>query len=237
MALLVTACPRCDAERITFDMLAGRRSTRANNWPVRFEFYCECRECRRGSIFHLELNAYESGAAFETTEMILAQQASVSSDLEVTGFVSSKDHGAIEAPEHLPPNVAAAFKEGATCMAVGCNNASSAMFRLAIDLATKGMLPPEGTEGGPNATQRKWLHNRLEWLFNNNRITGDLHDLASCIKDDAKDGAHDGTLTKEDAENTQDFAVELFRRLFTEPKRLELARQRQVERNTKPRPG
>jgi hypothetical protein len=50
-----------------------------------------------------------------------------------------------------------------------------------------------------------------------------LRDLSSCVKEDGNDGAHAGTLTKEDAEDLLDFTTALLERLYTEPKQLALA--------------
>ena len=106
------------------------------------------------------------------------------------------------------------------------------MFRLAIDLATKHLLPAiNGEQGGANRQQRKDIHHRLMWLFEQGRLPGDLQELAMCIKDDGNDGAHDGTLTKADTDDLKDFAVVLFERMFTEPERLRLAKLRRVERS------
>lgn len=102
------------------------------------------------------------------------------------------------------------------------------MFRLAIDLATKNLLPTgDRATGGPNRQQRKQLNERLTYLFDVNILSNDLRELATCVKDD---GAHDGTLKQVDAEDLQDFAMELFKRMFTEPERLRLAKLRREER-------
>jgi hypothetical protein len=60
-----------------------------------------------------------------------------------------------------------------------------------------------------------------------------LRELASCVREDGNDGAHAGTLSKEDAEDLLDFTCALLERLITEPKRLELAEARRNERRKK----
>ena len=64
-----------------------------------------------------------------------------------------KDRDAIAPPEHIPTEILQAFSEGATCLSVGCFNAAATMFRLAIDLATRPILP-EGDANGLNARVR-----------------------------------------------------------------------------------
>jgi len=60
-----------------------------------------------------------------------------------------------------------------------------------------------------------------------------LKELAKCIREDANDGAHVGDLGKEEAEDLLDFTVAILERLYTEPKRLELAEARRKERRKK----
>ena len=138
-------------------------------------------------------------------------------------------------PEHLPEKIATAFNERATCLAVGCYNAAATMFRLCIDLATRSELPPEEpSTPGPSARVRRDLGLRLPWLFDNNILPADLRGLSSCIREDGNDGAHAGTLTKEDAEDLLDFATALLERMYTEPKGLRLAEERREKRRAPP---
>jgi hypothetical protein len=67
-------------------------------------------------------------------------------------------------------------------------------------------------------------------LFENRLLPSDLRELAHCIKEEGNDGAHAGTLTKEDAEDLLDFTVALLERLVTEPKKLKLAEERRQDR-------
>lgn len=120
------------------------------------------------------------------------------------------------------------FKEGSACMSIGCYNAAATMFRLCLDLATKSLMPEEG-EGLNNRIKRN-LGLRLAWLFDNGILPEALRELSSCIKDDGNDGAHEGSLSKDDAADILDFTFILLERLFTEPKRLEIASQRRLER-------
>lgn len=101
------------------------------------------------------------------------------------------------------------------------------MYRLCLDIATKSLLP---SEGEPNSKTRRSLGLRLSWLFDNGALAEDLKLLADCVQQDGNDGAHDGTLTKEDAQDLHDFCVEMLRRLYTEPARLKLAKDRREQR-------
>ena len=76
------------------------------------------------------------------------------------GYVSVADRAARPSPEHVPDPIAAAFNEGAKCLAINCFNAAAAMFRLALDLATQELLPSDDAEF-PNARTRRMLGLRL----------------------------------------------------------------------------
>ena len=149
--------------------------------------------------------------------------------MSIESHVSLKDIAAESPPEHLPENIDAAFREGAACMSIGCCNAAATMFRLCLDIATSSMLPAED-RNGLNSKIRRSLGLRLPWLFEQNILPDSLRGLSSCIKDDGNDGAHEGTLSEEDAEDILDFAFVMLERIYTEPKRIELAQERRVRR-------
>jgi len=124
-------------------------------------------------------------------------------------------------------------------MTIGCYNAAATMFRLCLDLATKSLLEKtiekSNHEKKPNDRAIKSLGLRLSWLFGEGAISEDLRDLSTCIKDDGNDGAHEGTLSKVDAEDILDFTVNLLERLYTGPQNLEIAKQRRESRRQYPK--
>jgi hypothetical protein len=103
------------------------------------------------------------------------------------------------------------------------------MFRACVDLATRPLLP-EGDLDGLNSRVRRDLGLRLPWLFKNGLLPKDLAGLSSCIREDGNDGAHQGTLTREDAEDLLDFTRSLLERLYTEPGKLLAAGERREKR-------
>ncbi|WP_376786897.1 DUF4145 domain-containing protein [Pseudomonas soli] len=228
MSILVANCPRCKAERITFDVRSENIIGFEYHWQSIYECFCVCRSCSKSTIFILE----QSDA--RATEWLADNKLSTSkkdlnSIFQIRGYVSLKDQNSCPPPEHLPPDIEAAFKEGAACLSIGCYNAAAAMFRLCLDFATKGMLPPE--DEAPNNRIRRSLGLRIEWLLSSGVLDRNLEDLSSCIKDDGNDGAHEGTLSQIDAEDIKDFTLILLERLYTEPQRLENARLRRALRH------
>ncbi len=150
----------------------------------------------------------------------------------IEGFVSLKDRSGEAPPEHLPSDIEAVFREGATCLAVGCNNAAGTMFRLCLDLATRERLPEDAP--GLNTSVRRNLGLRLPWLFDSGKLPEALRELSGCVKEDGNDGAHAGTLTVKEAEDLLDFTRILLERLYTEPARIRLARERRDKRRGEP---
>lgn len=230
MAELVADCPRCGANRITFDLKSETFIHERHNWQKWYEAFCICRHCSRSTVFLLCDLGIEEGKYINKNGLSNIS-GSVNSLVRVQGHVSQKDRTPTEPPEFLPAEIQSAFTEGATCLAVGCFNASATMFRLCVDLATKARLPEETQE--PNSKIRRNLGLRLQWLFNNTLLPEELRELSSCIKEDGNDGAHEGTLKKEDAEDLLDFTIALLERLYTEPERLRLAKERRDQRRAK----
>ena len=131
----------------------------------------------------------------------------------IKGFVTAKDFEVDAAPVATPADVAAAFDEGARCLASKCWNASSTMFRLALDMATRPLLPPDGSAGGPNGKQRRDLGLRLPWLIEAGILPASLARLAHAVREDGNDGAHVGNLGENDAIDLKEFTVLLLERL------------------------
>ncbi len=120
------------------------------------------------------------------------------------------------------------FREGAEAVIGGCPNATPAMFRLCIDLTTKGLLPKNDIDG-INKKVRNTLWERLCWLFKTKRLPEGLKGLADCIRNDG----NDGSLGMEDAEDLLEFTSLLLERVFTEPAKLKEAEQRRIIRRSK----
>jgi Domain of unknown function (DUF4145) len=223
MAELVANCPRCGAQSITFDVTALNFLRKdVHSGDKFYEAFGVCRQCFKGTTFVIYGEELE-----EPIERLTGR--TLNQHVQVHGFINIKDQATVAPPEHVPPDIANVFREAATCLRVECWNAAGTMFRLCVDLATRPMLPNEDVEG-LNAKTKRDLGLRLPWLFANNKLPASLRDLSKGIREDGNDGAHQGTLTKEDAEDLLDFTVALLERIYTEPKKLELAEQRREQR-------
>jgi Domain of unknown function (DUF4145) len=203
-----------------------------HGWAYSYEAFCICRHCHTSVVFVLAQKQFNQnpigklGANFG---------GSVNDLYDPETFISIKNLASEPPPEHLPANINSAFKEGAACMTIGCYNAAVTMFRLCVDHATKGFLPSTEPEvAGLTKYVRGNLSKRLEWLFAQKRVSEDLKDLSTCIREDGNDGAHAGTIDQNDAKDVLDFTFALLDRLYSETKRVELANLRRIERR-KPR--
>ena len=160
---------------------------------------------------------------------MLKLQDAVNRVMEVEGYIGLSHFAAKTPPKHLPSNVEAGFKEAATCFTVDCWNATGAMARMCLDLATRKLMP-ETKIKGLNAKTRRDLGLRLPWLFNNGKLPEEMRERSRCIREDGNDDAHSGNLKKSDAEAILDFSSLLLERLYTEPAKLELANKRRKAR-------
>jgi hypothetical protein len=154
-------------------------------------------------------------------------QGFINDAVDVTNYINLKDLPQQTPPEYLPAEIEVAFKEAATCQSTQCWNASAAMYRSCIDLATKALLP---TEGEPNRNIRHKLGLRLEWLFDNQKLPTTLKELSHCIQQDGNDGVHDVNLTKLEVEDVADFTVEILETIYTIPGKLQQAQLRRDKR-------
>jgi hypothetical protein len=228
MAEFVANCPRCGTARITFDVTALVLTDHRYGWQHIFEAFSVCRNCSRSTIFVIEEDMGHDIQLFNNSSPLKVKD-SLNNYFSARGFINLKDMATVKPPDHVPERIVNVFEEAATCLTVGCWNAAGSMFRACVDLATRPLLPEEETPGLNHRTRRD-LGLRLPWLFDNGRLSNEVREISTCIREDGNDGAHQGTLTKEDAEDLLDFTVALLERLFTEPRRLEIAQERRKER-------
>ncbi|MEZ0582534.1 DUF4145 domain-containing protein [Erwinia sp. STN24] len=222
-AYLVSNCPRCDANKITFTIFGGTpyKVHMDSKLNADAEVLGMCGACYGSSIFEvLPKNSSTSPPA--AVEWRNANY-NIESRYYIVGVVTPADLAISSPPESLPAHIEIAFIEGLKCLSINCYNAAATMFRLCLDFATKELLPEEGE---PSSKIRRSLGLRMQWLFSNGKIAASLQDLAACIKDDGNDGAHEGILDKESALDLEDFTRVLLTRLYTEPAQVNEARRR-----------
>ena len=228
MSELVANCPRCKASNITFDVKSENFIGIRYSWQHHYEVFSVCRNCSKSTTFIVSQKEIHDKELIN--KGITKLPDAINKYLTVEDYISLKNISQEKPPEHVPTEIEEVFKEGAACMSINCFNAAGTMFRLCLDMATENKLPSEN-ENGLNNKIRRSLGLRLEWLFDKNILPESLKELASCIKDDGNDGAHKGILIKEEAEDLLDFTFIMLERLYTEPKRIEIATERRQKRH------
>jgi hypothetical protein len=114
---------------------------------------------------------------------------------------------AASAPPHTPAPVKARYLEGEDAYSRKRWNSAVAMYRSALDIATKGM------EGVPaNAT----FFQRLVWLHDNHAITPDIRSWADHVRVEGNAALHDPEEFAEGDAKALRFFTEMFLRYVFE---------------------
>src|SRR5687767_9499112 len=123
MAQLIANCPRCGANKITFDLVSAIKTEIYYGWQNRYEAFCIFRQCLRSTTFVLSESVNGDYEYVHKTGLIKIEGA-VNRFVTIEGTITLKDTAAVEPPEFVPETIEAVFREGATCLAVRCNNAA-----------------------------------------------------------------------------------------------------------------
>jgi hypothetical protein len=197
MAILLRNCPHCPAQHSSFALV----------W---------CAPILRGPK-HAWATAATCGACgYPISFLAMAQQAQqgvppTGVNGNIDGYFTISESWPSRpdpaAPPHTPKSVARRFLEGEDAFARGNWNSAVAMYRSALDIATKGM------EGVPaNATFFK----RLVWLHDNHKITPDIRSWADHVRVDGNAALHDPEEFGEGDAKALRFFTEMFLRYVFE---------------------
>lgn len=166
-------CPHCLAESVGMN-LVGYTELPANRPTAMFQcnrchdIVCICMESHRKAADWL---AHESGPIEDAANNNFSRIVS-------TYPVAER----IEAPPHVSPVVRRAFEQGADNAKRRNMDAAAAMYRKAIDVATREL--DSGLSG-------KNLAPRIDALHKSGKLTDDLKEWAHLIRLDGNQGAHD----------------------------------------------
>jgi len=238
MSTFVFDCPSCNAKKSTFDV-KGHTLRPSSIEYFSWVLFSTCRVCSESFSVNAEvellkhstlkrLNTSNPQGVFVSIKNFLDTHVDISGWFDEFNYSPILPNAELP-PEYIPSDIEEIFNEAAKCFAIGCFNASGAMFRLCLDITTKHILV-QNHNLSPSANDNKSIHSRLNWIFSKNILPRDLEDLSRGIKDDGNDAAHDGTLTKDDAADLLDFTYILLERVYTEPARVQNAQQRRIAR-------
>lgn len=221
-AMIVGTCPRCGHHKVTLDVKSDH--------PVggdQFETFVRCRQCYRTSVVLLYNKNADSAPTYYKGHYITPV-------FEVRGTIISIPD-ATQAPDYTPVEVASIFNEASRCLAMSCYDASGTMFRKVLDSATRAMLPAQPDDKDqPNYIPwkiRKDVALRLNWLFDRGLLPEGLRDLASCVREDGNDAAHDlHGIDEAEARDLEDFTIVVLEALYTLPGQIEANKARRTAR-------
>lgn len=237
MSTFVFDCPNCAVRNSTFKVKSW--DTRFEDECLKWSFFSICRACTIPMIIQANVltELYdECLGAFHTDSEAFSELK------RILLPIIEKDEGHLNEvfenftynpilashmlpPEHVPEEIKNIFIEASKCLSLSCFNATAAMFRLCLDRVTKEIVN-QNIELSPTQNDKKSIHNRLTWIFDKNILNRDLEELSRCIKDDGNDGAHDGNIGKDEAEDLFDFTYEFLETVYTKPARVRNATER-----------
>ena len=238
---VVMDCPRCGVLNTTMEVSGYTPTKRTGIW----EFLGLCRSCLNASCVQGELvplqqwviDADKFNSSTKDAYAYIIGKAKDYLKTErvnlLTIFKNMEFHPVLKnihpSPEHLPSQIQELFEEASKCLSIGCYNAAGAMFRLCLDITTKDIIN-KNLDKSPTAENKKTIHKRLEWIFDQGILPRSLEELSRCIKDDGNDAAHDGNIGQDEAEDLLDFTEILLERIYTEPENIRIAQERRQQR-------
>lgn len=199
MAVILRNCPHCPAENSSFQIAWNAQLP---GQAVMWNCCAVCGGCN-GPICFI--------AKHSNPAMASQQPAGMAGNIEPAFNVLSVWPTRVEptAPTHTPATVAARFLEGEDAFSRKKWNSAVAMYRSALDIATKGMngVPQDAT-----------FFKRIEWLHQNHGITPDMKDWADHVRVEGNAALHDPEeFAEQDAKSLRFFTEMFLRYVFELP--------------------
>lgn len=197
MAVLRRNCPHCPAEHVAFTLTWAEHPPHGANhiWNCA----AVCGACRMPICFR-------AAAAHPNNH---GSPAGLSAEIEPNYIVSEiwPSRQPFVAPPHTPDAVKKRFLEGEEAFRRQSWNAAVAMYRSALDIATKGM---------PGVPQNQTFFSRLQWLHDNHRITPEIRAWVDHVRVEGNDALHDPEEFEEEDAKPLRFFTEMFLRYVFE---------------------
>lgn len=206
MAILRRDCPHCPAEHVAFQLRWNEPVPRG--LAHRFNCVAICGACGKPICFQ---------ATYKTSGTS-TKPLSIDGDIEPAFTVGNTwpSRTPSTAPPHTPTSVRNRFIEGENAYARHSWNAAVAMYRSALDIASKGM------DGVPRGT----FYQRLQWLHENHRITPEIRSWADHVRVEGNEALHDpDDFEEEDARPLRLFTEMFLRYVFELPGEVQAFRQ------------
>ena len=95
MAELVANCPRCGANKISFDLLGSIMTVQKHGWQLWYEVFGICRQCDRSTTFVLSESVHGNYDYVHKTGLLKIEGA-VNKYVDIEGVISLKPESSLQ---------------------------------------------------------------------------------------------------------------------------------------------
>ena len=169
MAVIIRNCPHCPATRSTMT-IRWQHATDDRHYIIT----ATCAACQLPICFRVRERQGYGYAPMKEDRELERDKWEILNQWPVREELSC--------PAHVPLNVGKRFLEGEEAFARKSWNAAVAMYRSALDIATKAI---------EDVPQGQTFFKRLEWLHNEHRITPDMWAWANRVRIEGNEALHD----------------------------------------------
>ncbi|OMP69506.1 hypothetical protein BV900_24735 [Agrobacterium tumefaciens] len=187
-----------------------------------------CADCKRFSV-------YEWSSPSHGSKLCVDYNGNISdyAGERLSGEPVRIATSAIALSEHIPGRIAGLFREANECRQMTWYEASGAMFRKTLDVATKHIYSHDARLEGKEPAQA--LRVRIKSLGEMGILDPDIVELADVAALDGNDATHDvDPYTKDEAEALEDLTLDLLDRLFVRPAKIAAVKAKQIAAGVRP---
>lgn len=199
MAVLRRNCPHCHTEHVAFELVW---TGRVLNRP---DFFWNCSALCGACGLPICFVAIAENPQNKNHPMSVG--GNIENDFHVGGEEFWPATAEPAAPPYTPDQVAKRFLEGEDAFRRSNWNSAVAMYRSALDIATKGM---------PGVPNNATFFARLQWLHDNHAITPDIRSWADHVRVEGNAALHDPDEFDENDAKALRFFTEMFLRYVFE---------------------
>jgi Domain of unknown function (DUF4145) len=236
MAELNLDCPWCRTKNCAFTSEGSYLAETVQRQHPRFgagryqQWFAllRCRRCGHGVLARLEVSDRNAG---DDPHQLAGDPIATGSWYLRDWFPSQPISD--PCPDHAPEAVAQFFNEARDSLDAERWNAAGAMYRKAIDVATKDLVRKHWPQNETEKGIKEDLIVRIERLHARGRLTDALRDWAHQVRIGGKDAAHDeDPFTSGEAETLHQFTRLFLTYTYTMPEEVRLRRAQPDKQNT-----
>jgi hypothetical protein len=218
----VRDCVRCNTKKVQH-IVCGQNNV--SNGGFDWEVAGSCSNCCRSSLYNYRMRS--TGTHPTHVDGNIESRGSLDDSAVRIAAVS------VILPNEIPDRIAGLFREANECRQMTWYEASGAMFRKTLDVATKHIYSHDARLEGKQPAQA--LRVRIKSLGEMGVLDQDIVELADVAALDGNDATHDvDPYTKEEAEALEDLTLDLLDRLFVRPAKIAAVKAKQIAAGVRP---